>query len=186
MGQGLQTNVDRQEFMKAAISLVFLGLLLMAPEACSIHSTPTNESKPQVPASAAAPDFTAKNLDGKDVKLSDFRGKVVLVNFWAVWCGPCNEEVPELVDLYNTYRSKGFVILGISDASDLNDIKSFVTEKRMGYPIVIDPGEISEEFNVTGFPSSFLLDRNGNIVKEYPGYSPSLKKKLEMQIQKLI
>ncbi|MDD5543769.1 MAG: TlpA disulfide reductase family protein [Acidobacteriia bacterium] len=182
----MESNGRRQEFLKATLSLAVLGSLLMAPEACSRYSKPTAESKQAATQGAPAPDFTAKNLDGKDVKLSDFRGKVVLVNFWAVWCGPCNVEVPELVDLYNMYRDKGFVVLGISDNSDLKDIKSFVTEKRMGYPIVIDPGEISDEYNVTGFPTSFLLDRNGNIVQEYPGYSPSLMKKVALQIQKLI
>ncbi len=133
-----------------------------------------------------ATDFTAKNLEGKDIKLSDFRGKVVLVNFWAVWCGPCQEEIPELVNLYNTYRDKGFVVLGVSDPSDLGEIRKFVADHKMNYPVVIDKGPISDEYNVVGFPTSFLIDREGNIVQKYPGYSPSVIKNVRNLIQKLI
>ncbi len=110
----------------------------------------------------------------------------VLVDFWAVWCGPCQEEIPELVELYHAYRDKGFVIVGVSDPSDLRDIKSFVNDQKMDYPVVIDEGSISDEYNVVGFPTSFLIDREGRIVQKYPGYSPSLRRKLEAQIQKLI
>lgn len=167
--------------------MALLGALLWS-EGCSLLDNRAGKSsgKGSSQGSAVAADFTAKNLDGKEVKLSDYKGKVVLVNFWAVWCGPCQMEVPELVELYNTYRDKGFVVLGVSDPSDLKMIKSFVQEHKMTYPVVVDEGSVSEEYSVVGFPTSFLIDREGKIVAKYPGYSPNLRKRLEAQIQKIL
>ncbi len=178
-------NSEWKEALAVFVLFVLLGTLIAA-EGCSfLKSTEGGGNKTGSSANAEI-DFTAKNLDGQDVKLSDFRGKVVLVNFWAIWCGPCQEEIPELVTLYNNYRDKGFVVLGVSDPSDLKDIKSFVAAHQMDYPIVIDQGPISDEYNVVGFPTSVLIDRNGNIIKKYSGYSPNVVKRIEFQIQKLM
>jgi peroxiredoxin len=136
--------------------------------------------------SSNAPNFITKTLDGKAIKLSDFQGKVVLMNFWAVWCGPCKKEVPDLVSLYKKYQDKGFVVLGISDLSDLGEIKSFVKEHGMEYPVIVDRGDISEEYEVEAFPTTILIDRNGKVVQRYMGYSPVLRSKLEALVQKLI
>ena len=170
----------KTEWKEGMAVLLLMGLLgaLVVVEGCS--------APPPAASTGAAMDFSAKNLDGKVVKLSDFRGKMVLVNFWAVWCGPCQEEIPELVDLYKNYRDKGFVILGVSDPSDLSEIKTFVAQHKMDYPIVIDPGAISDEYSVVGFPTSILIDRNGKIVKKFTGYSPDMIKRIEFQIQKMI
>jgi cytochrome c biogenesis protein CcmG/thiol:disulfide interchange protein DsbE len=157
----------------------------MLSSGCSWLNTGSTPAKKNENATKMAIDFTAKNLVGREIRLSDFRGKVVLVNFWAVWCGPCEAEIPELVDLYNNYRDKGFVIVGVSDLSDLGDIKSFVAEHKMSYPVVVDPGHISDDYNVIYLPTSFLLDRDGRIVQKFQGYSPSLRRRLETQIQKL-
>ena len=175
------------EVAGAFLAFALLGALL-ATESCSwVEMGSGNKTPNKAPAgSETAFDFTAKNLDAKPVKLSDFKGKVVLVNFWAVWCGPCQEEIPELVQLYNTYHDKGFVIVGVSDSSDLKEIKTFVNEHKMSYPVVTDDGDISDEYNVSGFPTSFLIDRSGKIVKKYPGYSRNLRQNLETLIQKLI
>lgn len=182
--QSLNT-VQKKHALGVFAACALLGGLLLT-ESCSGTGSGTTPPKKINDTSAGAPNFTAKNLEGKDVKLNDFKGKVVLVNFWAVWCGPCQEEVPELVELYNIYRDKGFVIVGVSDPSDSNEIKSFVREHKMTYPVVIDPGSISEEYNVVGFPTSFLIDREGKVVQKFPGYSPNLRKKLETQIQKML
>jgi peroxiredoxin len=178
---------EGKEIVGVFVALALLGALLMT-ESCSWLEMSSGNKGPETTSTGGdkAMEFTAKNLDAQDVKLSDFKGKVVLVNFWAVWCGPCQEEIPELVELYNTYRDKGFVIVGVSDPSDLNEIKSFVNEHKMNYPVVIDNGNISDEYNVTGFPTSFLINREGKIVKKYPGYSRGLRKNLEVLIQKLI
>lgn len=167
--------------------MAFLGALMWSEGRSWFGNRGGNSSgKGSSAGGPMAADFTAKNLDGMEVKLSDFKGKVVLVNFWAVWCGPCQMEVPELVELYGTYRDKGFVVLGVSDPSDLKEIKSFVQEHKMSYPIVVDQGPVSEEYSVVGFPTSFLIDREGKIVAKYPGYSPNLRKRLEAEIQKII
>jgi peroxiredoxin len=170
----------------AEIYLVILALfgLLLGIDGCKwIGSSGRKNVSSR---SSNTPNFIAKTLDGKPIKLSDFQGKVVLLNFWAVWCGPCKKEVPDLVSLYKKYQDKGFVILGISDMSDLGEIKSFVKEHGMEYPVIVDRGDISEEFEVEAFPTSVLIDRNGKVVQRYMGYSPVLRSKLEALIQKMI
>jgi peroxiredoxin len=187
MRHELSKRFEGKEIVGVFLALALLGALLVT-ESCSWLELSSGDKGPGTTPTGGetAMEFAAKNLDAKDVKLSDFKGKVVLVNFWAVWCGPCQEEIPELVELYNTYHDKGFVIVGVSDPSDLNEIKSFVNEHKMNYPVVIDNGNISDEYNVTGFPTSFLINRDGKIVKKYPGYSRGLRKNLEVLIQKLI
>lgn len=180
----------RREWKPAVVTFAAMAILgaLMVAGGCSWKETPggSASTKPLAASGNTAIDFAASDLSGKNVKLSDLKGKIVLVNFWAVWCGPCQMEIPELVDLYTTYHDKGFVVLGVSDSSDLAEIKRFVQEHKMDYPVVVDPGSISEEYNVVGFPTSFLIDRSGAIVQKFNGYSPNLRKKLETQIQKLM
>ncbi|MFI5175004.1 MAG: TlpA disulfide reductase family protein [Terriglobia bacterium] len=187
MSSDFKMRLEWKEIAGVFSAFALLGALLVTESCSYLEMGGGNKSPNKTPSgSEMSVNFTAKNLDAKEVKLSDFKGKVVLVNFWAVWCGPCREEIPELVQLYNTYRDKGFVIVGVSDASDLSEIKSFVNEHKMNYPVVIDDGDISDEYNVSGFPTSFLIDRNGKIVKKYPGYSRNLRENLETLIQKLI
>jgi thiol-disulfide isomerase/thioredoxin len=125
-----------------------------------------------------APDFTLEDLSGKKVSLASYRGKALMINFWATWCGPCKIETPWLVELRDQYASKGFEILGISaEADDLADsdkqgwakdkaaIGRFARQEHMQYPVLINGDSISNAYGgLEAMPTSFFVDRNGKIV----------------------
>lgn len=112
----------------------------------------------------ASADFTLTDMNGKDWKLSDLRGKVVLVNFWATWCPPCRKEIPDLSQIYKDFASKGLVILAISD-EDSAKVALFLKEHPVPYTILLDPGrKVNELFAVEGIPKSFVYNREGKLV----------------------
>jgi peroxiredoxin len=112
-----------------------------------------------------APSFSLQKLNGSVVNLIDYKGKVVLVNFWASWCGPCKMEIPSLNRLYQKRKSTGFEILAISlDRTPVSKLADFVKLKQMDFPILLNSeGDVSEKYTVRGIPSSFLLDKKGMI-----------------------
>jgi thiol-disulfide isomerase/thioredoxin len=127
-----------------------------------------------------APDLTLKDLNGNDVSLSDFKGKVVLVNFWATWCDPCRAEIPWLIELQHKYADKGFVILGIAlDDEGKKVVAPFVAKERfdvngqklpMDYRILIGNDEAAEKFGgLFGYPTSILISKDGKQIKRITG-----------------
>ena len=121
------------------------------------------------PAKGVAPSFTLPRLDGDgELAFESLRGKVVVVNFWASWCGPCTDEAPELEAAWQRWRSKGVVVLGIDAQDFAGDARRFVRRYDLTYPIVRDgPGDVVREFGVEGFPETFFVDRSGKIVGEH-------------------
>ena len=110
--------------------------------------------------------FTLTDLHGKSWTLDELRGEVVLVNFWATWCPPCQKEMPDLEALYKEFRHKRFVILAVSD-EDADKVRPFIAERRISYPILLDPGhKVGNEFQVEGIPKSFVYDREGKLVAQ--------------------
>jgi len=106
-------------------------------------------------------DFSLNDLQGKTWALSQLRGKVVLVNFWATWCPPCGKEMPDLQALYDRFKDQGLIILAVSD-EDAGKVKPFVAEHNVTYPILLDPGrKVNTLFQIEGIPKSFVYDRNG-------------------------
>ena len=115
---------------------------------------------------APAPDFTLKTLDGKTLKLSDLRGKAVLLNFWATWCAPCKIETPWIVDLQNQYGPQGLQVVGVSmdDESDTDDVKKFASEMRMNYPILRGTEDVGNSYGGLEFlPTTYFVGRDGNV-----------------------
>lgn len=120
-----------------------------------------------------APDFTLPDINNKSVSLSDFSGKVIILDFWATWCGYCVKEVPHLVELYNTYKEKGLVIIGIDVDTDEDAamLKSFASKQGITYPILLGNKNVTDSYGgVRGIPTSFIIDRNQKIVQTYVGY----------------
>ena len=132
-------------------------------------------------------DFTLKDASGANVKLSDYKGKVVLLNFWATWCGPCKMEIPEFVEAYSKYRDKGFVILGVLSEDDPSqkDLQAFMGEFKMNYPVLRMHAELEESFGTLwALPTSFVIDRKGQVCSKHMG--PFSKEALEREIHGLL
>jgi cytochrome c biogenesis protein CcmG, thiol:disulfide interchange protein DsbE len=120
---------------------------------------------------ATMPEYSASWLDGSKFELASRRDKVVLLNLWATWCGPCRFEIPELQKMHTELASKGFEVIGVSvDEGGVETVKQFVAEHKMTYPIVVDPeGKLASLFQTSVLPTTALIDRNGKIVWKHYG-----------------
>ena len=129
-------------------------------------------------------DFVLTSIDGGSVKLSDYQGKVVLVNFWATWCGPCVVETPSLVRIYHKYRDRGFQVIGVAMQSEEDNVKSFVDKYRVPYAIARDTtSEVGLRYQVFALPSSFLFTADGKVQKAFMGFVE--EERLERELEKL-
>ncbi|HTC43123.1 MAG TPA: TlpA disulfide reductase family protein [Candidatus Acidoferrales bacterium] len=161
--------------------LVLVGLTFYVDKATRLPAKVEESVVPPVAAiSKPAPELKLKDLDGKDVALADLKGKVVFVNFWATWCGPCQEEIPSLIDMQNKYASKGFTVLGIAmDDEGKSVVAPFVAKEEydvhgqkmlINYPIVIGSDEAADKFGgILGYPTSFLISRSGKQIMKFQG-----------------
>lgn len=135
----------------------------------------------------AAPDFTLKSRSGKNLKLSEFRGEVVMVNFWASWCGPCRQEMPLLEQLYKRYQPLGFTILGVHVEEDSSAAEKVLKDIPVSFPILYDnTNEVSKLYGISAMPSTFLVDRNGNLRYLHKGYLPGYEDEYQRQIRELV
>ncbi len=131
---------------------------------------PTLPSAPAAVVGAPAPDFELKDLSGNTVKLSDYRGKVVLVNFWATWCGPCKAEMPLLQDRYTTLQGNGLEIVAVNIGEDEDLVRPYVKDLGLDFAIVLDPElAVNDEYRVLGYPTTITVDRDGNVVDVHVG-----------------
>ena len=162
-----------------------IGLTIYADKATRVSGARRAESKM---AGKPEPDLKLKDLNGKDIALADYKGKVVFVNFWATWCDPCRVEIPWLIAMQNKYGEKGFTVVGIAmDEDGKTAVAPFLEKERfdvggqqlpMNYPILLGTDEASEKFGgILGYPSSFLISRDGKIVTKFEG----LKSEEELQ-----
>lgn len=134
---------------------------------------------------APVPPFSVTSLDGQTLSAAQLRGDVVLVNFWATWCTPCRVEMPGFQRVYDERKGDGLVVLGISTDGDRDQIRQFLTEHHITYPIAIASGEVAPQFGgLNVLPTSFLIDRNGRIRNEVRGYFASVA--LEQAVNRLL
>ena len=134
-----------------------------------------------------APDFTLKSLDGKNLKLSEMAGNVVLINFWASWCGPCREEMPLLNALHNKYEPLGFTVLGVNVEEDVNGAKGFLKNFPVDFPVLLDnTNKVSRQYRVIAMPTTVVVDRDGNMRYLHQGYKSGDEAKYRQMVKKLV
>jgi peroxiredoxin len=134
-----------------------------------------------------APNFTLKSLAGKNIKLSELTGNVVLVNFWASWCGPCRQEMPLLNALHNKYQPLGFTVLGVNVEEQVENAKAFLADRPVDFPILLDSNNrISKLYDVIAMPSTIVIDRDGNIRFIHYGYQKGDEVKYRNMVKTLI
>lgn len=134
-----------------------------------------------------APDFSLPDKAGSTVSLDDFDGQVVLLNFWASWCGPCREEMPLLVELYQRYEALGFTMLGINVEEDSAAANNFLSTVPVSFPILYDrTNSVSKLYDVIAMPSTVLIGRDGRVRYIHHGYEPGYENDYQDQIRELV
>jgi peroxiredoxin len=134
-----------------------------------------------------APDFTLRTLDGPNLRLQEQRGRVVLVNFWATWCGPCRQEMPHLSRLYEKYRASGFVLLGVNVDDDTRNAVDLAGKLGLKFPISLDTDKkVSRLYDLSSMPSTVLIDRDGRVRYVHRGYRDGFEDTYDQQIRGLL
>jgi peroxiredoxin len=134
-----------------------------------------------------APDFALKSSTGENLRLSEYRGDVVMINFWATWCGPCRQEMPLLDELYNRYQRVGFNLLGVNIDDDSRRAMQMAEELGIDFPVLFDASkEVSRLYEVEAMPVTVLVDREGTVRYVHHGYKPGYEEKYLDQIRSLL
>jgi peroxiredoxin len=127
---------------------------------------------PPAAASGVAPAFTLTDLNGKNVSLADFKGKVVILDFWATWCPPCRKEIPDFVTMQKEYGARGVQVVGVA-LDELPKVQAFVQENGMNYPVLMGTDAVVARYGgIEGIPTTFIIDRKGKIVERFEGFRP--------------
>ena len=162
---------------KYFISWTLLALLLLSLTA---YAASPLEGK-------TAPDFALAGMDGQNHRLSEMRGQVVMVNFWATWCGPCREEMPPMNELYQRYKSLGFTILGVNIDDKREAGEKMARNLGISYPVLFDAGKsVSKQYKVEAMPTTILVDRNGKVRHVHFGYKSGYIDEYQKEVRALL
>ena len=135
----------------------------------------------------SAPDFVLKSSTGNNLRLSEYRGDVVMINFWATWCGPCRQEMPLLDDLYGRYERVGFTLLGVNIDDDSRRAMKMIEELGVNFPVLFDESkDVSKLYAVEAMPVTVLVDREGTVRHVHHGYKPGYEEKYLTEIRSLL
>ena len=164
--------------LKRCLSQLLAGGLLILSLAPSAFAVSLQES---------APDFTLKSLEGGNLRLDEYRGQVVLINFWASWCGPCRQEMPLLDRLHQRYEDTGFAVLGVNVEGEVAPAQEIVDKSNISFPVLIDEGQlVSELYKLEAMPSTVVVDRDGRVRYIHRGYKPGDEAKYVEVVKELI
>ncbi len=161
------------------IRKLLIGVLMSVFAATSLAASGL-EGKP-------APDFALKSSTGENLRLSEYRGDVVMVNFWATWCGPCRQEMPLLEELYSRYERVGFSLLGVNIDDDSRKAMAMIDELGTSFPVLFDrTKEVSKLYKVNAMPVTVIIDKEGNIRHVHHGYKPGYELKYLDEVRALL
>ena len=150
------------------------------------HQQP-GSAKPAFGTHPVAPDFSLVTVYGQNLNLTGYRGKVVLLNFWATWCGPCQQEMPLLDQMYKKYKPAGFTLIGVNVDKEAPAVKELLARKPVSFPVLLDPAnQVSKAYHVDEMPSSVIIDRKGEIRYIHRGYRPGDENEYQDRIRQLI
>jgi peroxiredoxin len=165
------------------MKVVLLGVLLVAMPGFFAGSSFASSGL----AGHEAPDFVLKSASGANMRLSEYRGNVVMINFWATWCGPCRQEMPLLDDLYSRYERVGFSLLGVNIDDDSSRAMQMAEELGVSFPVLFDERkEVSKLYQVEAMPVTVLVDREGKVRHVHLGYKPGYEEQYLTEIRSLL
>ncbi len=181
-------NWDNRMIWRGLMALLLvLGVAWIAVSRVPDEEAQARVDRPPAPqAGFAAPDFTLETRDGETISLSDLRGQVVLVNFWATWCPPCRAEMPAIQQVYDRYRDQGFTVLAVDVAEGDAQVTAFADERGLSFPILMDrDATVSNRYQVRAMPSTFFVDRSG-VIHEVTLGGPMTEAFIESQVTGLL
>ncbi len=190
----LQQKIEVKEANRSITSKILqLTLNPSLPQDTFVFKPPEGAKEIEIPPPSAEvwegksiPDFTLPSLSGESVPLSSFKGQVVLIDFWASRCGPCQMEMPIIQKLYNDYKDKGLVVLAINCGEEKKDVEEFIKNNNYTFPVLLDKeGEVSAMLQVTAIPRLLVLNKDGVVVKDITGYNPENEKILRELLENL-
>lgn len=170
--------------MKNIFAVIVIAFLVFSLAACKKKEAGVEAGPPSI--GDTAPNFTARDVNGNTVRLSDYKGKVVLIEFWATWCGPCRELTPVLNKIYEKYKDKEFVVLALTPEENTNTVKSYIKENNVIYPVLIIDMKTTRRYGVISIPVSFLISRDGRVAEKHLGVTRDIVQELSSGIEKLL
>ena len=171
--------------LKAIMAVSTIGAVLVAAVLFGQNKPSATETSPSSKL-APAPAWQLQDVDGKTVRSSDFKGKVVILDFWATWCGPCRMELPGFVELQKKYEKQGLAVIGVSvDQISPGEVKKFAQKSGVNYPVVLADARATQDFGgIEAIPTTFVIDREGRIAKQHQGFTE--KEEFEKEIKSLL
>jgi peroxiredoxin len=164
--------------MRACLRLLTLAALAVASAGAGATLPPVGK---------AAPDFAAKSDSGRNVRLSELRGQVVMINFWASWCSPCRQELPLLNKIYTQYRSAGFTLLAVNVDDNRRDADAMLKRLNLRFPTLFDGAKsVAKLYGVDTMPATLVIDRDGRVRYVHRGYYDGYERKYEQQVRELL
>ena len=175
--------------MKNNKAVLLFRALALSVFAAAVLLAGCQRKAPTTGVGAKAPDFTLTGIDGKAYTLSSFRGRVVVVDFWATWCPPCQASIPVFNRIYETFKGQGVVVLGVSINSSpgsMAKIRQFAKDYKVQYPLLWDNNNVADAYGVQSIPTAFVIDKNGNISERHLGYSYGEFQEFSSEIEGLL